>query len=264
MIRLITIIGAVIVAEGFSPLYADGFSPHTVTNINIVSDSVESRAWTRQAVMVSPSDRVMDLSGAIVAAADAAVQSNEAERVAAVSDAAIEGMKSAFGALYAVTGNVPDVAYHVALAIAPIGSERSLTGFVVKEETDGVTDTQWVWYSHALAAPPVRHVEYTTPNGVFNQSVAWINWNADGETLVVDGRTWKGCHKCTIPRPVSARNLPALTRQNEIFGGLNGFDFGSAVVTVGGKPAFTGTVSNDVTGATLRFDNGILQKENDK
>lgn len=231
-----------------------------VTNVFIVSDVVESKAWTRQAVMVTPSNRVMDLSGKLVEAADVAVLSNEAERVSAVSDAAVAGMRSAFSALYAVTGNVPDVAYHVAVTLPPSDTPASLQGYVVKEETDGLVDTQWVWYSQSLAAPPVRRVEYTTPSGVFSQPVTWIGWKNDGETVTANGRTWNGCHKCECVRPAAARNLPALTRKNDIFGGSGGFDFGAALVTVGGKAAFTGVITNELTGEILRFDNGVLKK----
>ena len=243
--------------------FADEPEAVAVTNVHIISDSFESKAWTRQAVLATPSNTIKDLSGVFVAAAEAAAQSNEAERVASVSDAAIEGMRVAFAALYAVTGNVPDVAYHTAITIPPQEAPRSLMGYVVKEESDGVTDTQWVWYSERLAAAPVRHVEYTTPAGTFSQSAKWISWNADGETVTVNGRSWEGCHKCTVARPDSAKNLPALSRRNEIFGGENGFDFGSALVTVGGKAAFTGEVTNDLTGVVLRFDNGILKKGNE-
>ena len=239
-------------------------SPAAITNVHIVSDSYESKAWTRQAVLATPSNTIMDLSGVFVATAEAVAQSNEAERISAVSDAAIEGMRSAFTALYAVTGNVPESAYHVGMAIPPPEAPRSLMGYIVKEETDGVTDTQWVWYSERLAAAPVRHVEYTTPAGVFSQSAKWVAWTADGETVAINGRTWEGCHKCTITRPEPARNLPALSRRNETFGGASGFDFGAAIVTVGGKGAFTGEVTNDLTGVVLRFDNGILKKGNNQ
>lgn len=235
-----------------------------VTNVHIVSDVVESKAWTRQAVMVTPSNRVMDLSGKLVEAADVAVLSNEAERVSAVSDAAVEGMRSAFAALYAVTGNIPDVAYHVAVTLPPAEAPASLMGYVVKEETDGVTDVQWVWYSHTLAAPPVRRIEYTTSAGTISQPVTWIGWKNEGETVTANGRTWKGCHKCECVRPASARNVPALSRKNEIFGGVGGFDFGSALVTVSGKATFTGIITNDVTGEVLRFDNGVLKKGEEK
>lgn len=230
------------------------------TNLVIRSDTVESLGWTRQTVMVAPSNRVMDPSGKLVEAADVAVLSNEAERVAAVSDAAVEGMRSAFSALYAVTGSIPDVAYHVALTLPPGDAPASLLGYVVKEETSGLIDTQWVWYSQRLAAPPVRRVEYTTPSGVFSQPVTWIDWQNDGETVTANGRTWEGCHKCEVARPVVARDLPALSRKNEIFGGASGFDFGAAIVTVGGKAAFTGVITNELTGEVLKFDNGVLKK----
>lgn len=231
-----------------------------VTNVFLVSDTVESKAWTRQAVLATPENRVKDLSGKIVEAAEASVQSNEAERISAVADAAVAGMRDAFGALYAVTGMVSDVAYHVAVTLPPGDAPASLMGYVVKEESDGVTDVQWVWYSHALAAPPVRRIEYTTPSGTISQGVTWIGWKNEGETITANGRTWKGCHKCECVRPAAARNLPALTRKNDIFGGSGGFDFGAALVTVGGKATYTGVVTNDVTGEILRFDNGVLKK----
>ena len=231
-----------------------------VTNVNLVSDSYESKAWTRQAVLATPSNTIIDASGVFVATAEAVAQSNEAERVSAVSDAAVEGMRSAFSALYSVTGNVPDVAYHVAVTLPPSDTPASLQGYVVKEATSGLVDTQWVWYSQSLAAPPVRRVEYTTPSGVFSQPVTWIDWKNAGETVTVNGRTWNGCHRCEVVRPVAAWDLPALTRKNEIFGGSSGFDFGAALVTVGGKAAFTGVVTNDVTGEVLKFDNGVLKK----
>ena len=231
-----------------------------VTNVNIVSDEYHSKAWTRQAVLATPSNTIKDLSGVFVATATAVVQSNEAARIAAVSDAAIEGVRSAFSALYAVTGNVSDVAYHTAVTIPPQDAPRSLQGYVVKETTDGLVDTQWVWYSQRLEAAPVRRVEYTTPSGTFSQSAKWVNWSVEGETVTANGRAWGGCHRCTVTRPKSAQNLPALTRKNEIFGGANGFDFGSALVTVGGRATFTGEVTNSITGAVLRFDNGILKK----
>lgn len=232
------------------------------TNTWVVSNTIESKAWTRQAVLATPSNTIMDLSGVFVGAAEASVQSNAAERVSEVSQAAIEGVRASFASLYAVTGQVPKVAYHVSLSIAPQSATKALQGYVVKEETDGVTDTQWVWYSHALPAAPIRRVEYVTPSGRFSQSVVWDTWNATGVTVTAsNGRVWEGCHRCTVTRPVSARNIPGLTRKNERFGGANGFDFGSALVTVGGRPTRTGSVTNDITGEVWRFDNGVLQTE---
>lgn len=231
-----------------------------VTNVYLVSDIATGKAWTRQAVLATPSNTIKDLSGVFVAAAEAEVQSNEAERVTAVSAAAIEGMRTSFAALYAVTGNINRTAYHVALSIPPQEGGASLQGYVVQESTDGVTDTQWVWYSHALPVAPVRYVAYTTPGGTYNQSVDWGDWTAEGTNITVNGRTWTGCHRCTITRPQSARNIPGLTGHNERLGGPNGFDFGAAIVTVGGRPTRTGAVTNDITGEVIWFDNGFFMK----
>ena len=255
---LVALLIAALAARGDANAAPEAAS--VVTNVSLVSDVATSKAWTRQAVLATPSNTIKDLSGVFVGAAEAAAHSNEAERIAAVSSAAIEGMRTAFGALYAVTGGVPRKAYHVAISMPPEEGGQSLRGYVVKEETDGVTDTQWVWYSHALPVAPVRNVEYVTPSGTFTAAAKWDAWTEAGTSIEVDGRTWSGCHRCTITRPQSARNIPALTRQNERFGGVGGFDFGAALVTVGGRPTFTGAVTNDITGEVLVFDNGVLKK----
>ena len=46
---------------------------------------------------------------------------------------------------------------------------------------------------------------------------------------------------------------------NDRLGGPSGFDFGDLLLTVGGVPAYTGIVSNGVTGAVLYFDNGFCK-----
>ena len=228
-----------------------------ITNTWIVSDSTNANAWTRQAVMVKPNKTIIDPSGVFVAGADAAAQSNAADRVTQISQAALEGMRMAIGALEAETNKVPETAYHVALALPPPDAPQSLMGFVVKETTDGVTDTQWVWYSHRLERKPIRRVVYRTYKGDVSQNAEWVNWNAEGETITAYGRTWQGCHKCTIVRPMAARGVSAVTRQNEVFGGESGFDFGSVVVMVRGKVGITTNLTDAAT--TLTIKNGFIQ-----
>jgi hypothetical protein len=54
------------------------------------------------------------------------------------------------------------------------------------------------------------------------------------------------------------RNKRALTYRHERFGGVNGFDFGSALVMVDGVPTFTGIITNAVTFEEMEFRNGVL------
>lgn len=55
------------------------------------------------------------------------------------------------------------------------------------------------------------------------------------------------------------QGVACLDLPNDRLGGPSGFDFGDLLVTVGGDPAYTGIVSNGVTGAVLYFDNGFCK-----
>lgn len=230
-----------------------------VTNTWIVSNTTNAPAWTRQAVMVRPDNTIIDPSGVFVSGAEAAAASNTVDRVQEVSEAAIAGMAQAVGSLTAVTNQIPDTAYQVTVTIPPPTAPASLMGFVVKESTDGERDTQWVWYSHALARKPIRRVVYITPSGTVSQPAEWVDWAAEGETVTAHGRTWTGCHKCTILRPVAARGISAVTRLNEQFGGDNGFDFGTIIVTVAGRPTVTTNITGRTTGMTISINNGFIK-----
>ena len=238
---------------------ADGAETAAVTNTWLISNSANVKAWTRQAVMVKPDNKIIDYSETFVDTATAAAQSNTVDKIAGLSDAAKAGMDEAIDGLEAVTNQVPPNAYHVAVSIPPPTAPASLMGFIVKQETDGTTDTQWVWYSHRLTRKPVRRVVYKTPTGEFSQNVTWETWKADGETIKAYGRTWQGCHKCTIPRPKAAQGISAVTRLNEVFGGSSGFDFGGILVMVGGRAAITTNLVNAATGETMRIDNGFIK-----
>lgn len=235
-----------------------------VTNTWITSSPTNVKAWTRQAVMVRPDKTIIDPSGVFVGAAEAAVESNRVDRVAAVADAAKAGMREAISGLMAVTNQVPETAYHVAVATLPPTDPTSLMGLVVKEQTDGVTDTQWVWYSHRLSRKPVRRIVYVTPSGRISQDVTWVDWDADGETITAYGREWSGCHKCTFLRPSSAYGVSAVSRINEVFGNGNGFDFGSVAVTIGGQSAITTNIVGKTTGRVMSIKNGFFVSSNTK
>lgn len=232
-----------------------------VTNTWIVSDTTNSPAWTRQAVMARPDNTIIDPSGVFVSGAESAAASNTVNRVQEVSEAAIAGMAQAVGTLSAVTNQVPETAYHVAVSIAPPASPASMMGCVVRETTDGTTDTQWVWYSHRMGRKPIRRVVYQTPSGEYSQNAEWVDWNADGETITAYGRTWTGCHKCTILRPAAARGISAVTRINEVFGGASGWSFGGVVAIVSGRAAVTTNLVGKTTGRVMRIDNGFIKSE---
>lgn len=104
----------------------------------------------------------------------------------------------------------------------------------------------------------IRDVVYETHDRAATNKVAWVDWQTT-ETITHNGRTWEGCHRCTVTRPTWAQGVTCLDLPNDRLGGPSGFDFGDLLVTVGGDPAYTGIVSNGVTGAVLYFDNGFCK-----
>jgi hypothetical protein len=141
---------------------------------------------------------------------------------------------------------------------APETSRTNLTAYVVKTTTAGVVDTQWVWYNRQIDLAPNRYVVYETYDRATTNKAEWVDWT-NAVTVVKNGRTWEGCHVCTVARPTWAQGGACLDLPNETFGGPLGFDFGDLLLTSGGEPLYTGFVTNGATGAVLYFDNGLCK-----
>ena len=127
---------------------------------------------------------------------------------------------------------------------------------VPQSETDGITDTQWVWFNRTIDLEPRRFVVYETYDRASTNKVEWVDWT-NAVTVTHNGRTWEGCHVCTVTRPEWAQGGACLDKPNDTFGGLGGMDFGDLLLTCGNVPLYTGFVTNGVTGQVLYFDNGF-------
>ena len=235
------------------------FAERGATNIVITSETIEEPAWKRQVVMKNgATGEIMNDSGVVGSAAESAAAGEAAERATEIGEAANVAMTNALRTLTTAQKNAATNAIALALVIMPETSRTNLTAYVVKTETDGVTDTQLVWYNRQIYLEPNRYVVYETHDRATTNKVTWVNWT-NAVTVVHNGRTWEGCHVCTIVRPAWAQGVTCLDLPNETFGGPGGFDFGDLLVTVGGDPSYTGIVSNGVTGAVLYFDNGFCK-----
>ena len=246
------IVAASAIAQG--PLGA----PAGATNIVITSETVYEPAWKRQVVMKDGAGEIFNDSGAVGSAAESAASGEAAVRAAEISDAANAAMTNALVALDRAGENAATNAVAIALAIMPETSRTNLTVYVVKTTTDGVVDTQWVWYNRQIDLEPNRYVVYETHDRAATNKVRWVDWSV-AETVTHNGRTWQGCRRCTVTRPTWAQGESCLDLPNDRLGGANGFDFGDLLITVGGAPAYTGFVTNGVTGAVLYFDNGFCK-----
>ena len=235
------------------------FAPGGQTNIVITSETIEEPAWKRRVVMKSgATGKIFNDEGQVGSAAETAAAGEAAEHAAEISDAANVAMTNAVRVLTDAGANAATNAIAIALVVMPETSRTNLTAYVVKTETDGVTDTQWVWYNRHIDLAPNRYVVYETYDRASTNKVEWTDWT-NAVTVVKNGRTWEGCHVCTVTRPTWAQGGACLDLPNDRLGGPSGFDFGDLLLTMDGGPLYTGFVTNGVTGAVLYFDNGFCK-----
>lgn len=226
------------------------------TNLWIISNAVERRAWRRTALMAGPDDSLLDPSGQIADYASAAAQAATNTLAGQISDAARISATNSIAALSAVTNDIPPGAVHIAISVTN-ATPANLVATVVAERWDGTNDWQDVRYSQLLASPPIRHVDYSYPgpDGIITASVRAI-WDLpwDPASLV---------HTCRLQRPLVLQGVPAVyrSRRVDILGGPQGFSFGPALVRVNQVPTFTGTITNAIDGSTLTFKNGALTND---
>lgn len=233
------------------------FAERGSTNIVVTSQTIVEPAWKRQVVMQDGAGRILNDNGAVGSAAELAAAEEAAESAAEIAEAANTSMLDSLQMLLDASENAATNAIALALVVLPETSRTNLTAYVVKTETDGMTDTQYVWFNRQLAIAPNRFVVYETYANAATNKVEWTNWT-NAVTVTHNGRTWEGCHVCTVRRPAWAQNAACLDLPNESrFGGAAGFDFGDMLLTMDDEPLYTGFVTNGVTGEVLYFDNGF-------
>ena len=229
------------------------------TNRVYLSETITEPAWKRQVVMKSgATGEIFNDSGAVGSAAETAAAGEAAEHAAEIGDAANAAMTNALRRLNDASANAATNAIGIALVVAPETTRTNLTAFVVKTESDGTNDTQWVWYNRKIDLEPNRFVVYSSFGQAATNKVEWTDWT-NAVTVTHNGRTWEGCHVCTVTRPAWAQGVTCLDNANDRLGGEFGFDFGDLLLTMGGEPLYTGFVTNGVTGEVLYFDNGFCK-----
>lgn len=230
----------------------------SATNIVIVSATVEEPAWKRQVVMQDAAGEIFNDGGKVGRAAESAAVGEAARQAAEIADAANAAMTNALRMLTTAQADAATNAIAIALAVMPETSRTNLTAYVVKTETDGTNDTQFVWFNRELGVEPNRFVVYESFGKASTNKVTWTDWT-NSVSVTHNGRTWDGCRICTVTRPAWARGVACLDLPNETFGGPSGFDFGDMLLTMCGEPLYTGFVTNGLTGAVLYFDNGFCK-----
>ena len=225
-----------------------------VTNTLIVSDVVELKAWRRDYPSVENGTRINDASGKIVAAADAQAIQYVAENAAEIADAATDGLTNSVADLMSATNGMPNRVESFSVQFIR-KSPANLMGHIVANWFDGTNDWHAVRYSKHIAKAPKRKIHYTTPSGEVTSDCSWINWTSAGITT----NGWGGVHICKAERPADLRNKRIMPIIRDVFGGSNGFDFGSMSVFIDGEPTCTGSFTGLTTRAVLTIDNGVIK-----
>lgn len=219
----------------------------SVTNLVITSDEVIELGLTRQALLDGGNGKVIDRSGTVISHAELVALNVLATNINQITTSAHNAMVEAVGELKAVTDQVPSHAEHIALYLPPTSSPNNLMGEVIAEGTDGITDWQIVRYTQYLLIAPNRHVEYSYLGSTATVECVWDNWDKDSLE-----------HRCTFKRPTLYQGKLIRSYVHDRFGGAKGFDFGSALVSVDGKPTYTGAWTNSITGEIHNFRNGVI------
>ena len=227
------------------------------TNRVYTSETIEERAWRRDVVMRhEPTGEIYNDRDTVGSAAEVRAADAVAESAADMADAAHTALTNEVRRLEQAASGASTNALALALVVRPETTRTNLTFYVVKTETDGYTDTQWVWCNWSIDYPPNRFVVYQAFGQCATNKFNWTDWNAK-TNVTVNGRTWSGCRKGTVTRPEWARNGSCLDLPNDRLGGAGGFDFGDLTITVGGRTPFTGFVTNNLTHEVLYFDQGV-------
>ena len=121
------------------------FADRGATNIVITSETIDEPAWKRRVVMKNgETGKIMNDGGTVGDAAKSAAAGEAAERAAEIGDAANVAMTNALQTLVAAQADAATNAIALALVIMPETSRTNLTAYVVKTDTAGAVDTQWV------------------------------------------------------------------------------------------------------------------------
>ena len=223
------------------------------TNVWLVSDVALLPGWRRDAVMEDGTNLV-DRTGRVAAKADGAAVEAVSDGACEVSEAAVAAMDAALRGLSSVTGQLPSRARHAVLLVRPDLAARAALTFALTNaavSADGRTLTFVASANRLLASPPSMTLAFG--DGVSGDEAAKVRWTGGWDAA-------GAAHAGAAEIPAKYRGRPVCLYENVRLGdGAGLFDFGSLVVTVGGRPAWNGAVTNAADGAELRVENGFFK-----
>lgn len=240
-------------ADGGAEDGADGAA--AATNVWLVSDVARRPGWRRDAVMERDGTNLVDRTGSVAAKADGAAVETVARGAAEVAEAAGDAMDAAVQSLASVTGQVPARAQHVVLLVRPDLAARAALTFVLTNaavSADGRTLSFVAAANRLCASRP--SMSLTFGDGVSGDETAKVRWAGEWDAA-------SAAHAGSVEIPAKYRGRPTCLYENVRLGdGAGLFDFGAVAVTVGGRAAWNGALTNALDGAELKVENGFVKQ----
>lgn len=257
-------VGQAVVAAVFLALcaltlsaFADGAAEasETVTNVWIVSNVETRPGWRRDVVMERDGTNLVDWTETVAAKADGAAVETVSRGAADVSVAAEDAMDAAVQGLSSVTGQVPARAQHVVLLVRPDLAARAALTFVLTNaavSADGRTLSFVAAANRLCASRPSMALAFG--DGVSGDEAAKVKWTGAWDAA-------SASHAGSVEIPEKYRGRPTCVYENVRLGdGAGLFDFGAVAVTVGGRAAWNGVITNALSGAELKVENGFIRQ----
>lgn len=233
----------------------DGADAAATTNVLLVSDVARRPGWRRDAVMERDGTNLVDRTGSVAAKADGAAVETVARGAAEVAEAAGDAMDAAVQSLSSVTGQVPARAQHVVLLVRPDLAARAALTFVLTNaavSADGRTLSFVAAANRLCASRP--SMSLTFGDGVSGDETAKVKWAGEWDAA-------SAAHAGSVEIPAKYRGRPTCLYENVRLGdGAGLFDFGAVAVTVGGRAAWNGALTNALDGAELKVENGFVKR----
>lgn len=238
------------------------------TNLVYTSGVVTNRAWVRHVVTATGRDfaTLRDKMGTFASAADVAALHETTEHLGEIEAAWSNGFARGHADLQSRLSQTPTNGIMVGLQFPPPSdaSRRALEMYVVGTTYEGGYDYFLVNFSRPLSVKPNIEVPYVWNGGFTTNRVAGT-WDFDTfrwtnvVSLAQNGIAYTNVHTLRVERPAALAGVPCNLNPHGLFGRRGtGVTWGNIVLTVNGRPTYSGTLTNAAAGTFMHVYNGAI------
>lgn len=249
---------------------------------SIIAESVSNvhtnYSWRKDIITETEDANLKDRQRVLATVAGAAAQEATVEGVGRLATAWKNGFSNGVESLSASLSNVPRTGRFIGLKFPLIPqTSRKFDIYVASNYYNSATheDILFVHFSQSFTNQPSMVVPYVWESGMTTQRVAatwtkpgtsdhWTNTYDIVHLRQNDSDIHYTCHKLHVARPAGLWGVPCNLNPHGVWGGPDGINFGSYLLTVvdgnDSFPTYTGEVTNQTAGVVAVFDNGALKE----